>query len=235
MTAPLILDLFAGAGLVADGLIAAGCRVVGVDLHPMKSYPGPFIQADALTLDPRFIAMFDGIWASPPCLRDTAMRHAPGAKGVDHPELITPTRAMLKRSGLPYVIENVETAALHDPVVLCGSMFDLGVTVQGVRYHLKRHRKFEANFPVYPPNPCAHASPIIGVYGGHARVRAASAGGRGTADFVGVEDKTALMRAAMGVTRPLTGAEVSQGVPPIYSRWIAILLRQHLDERRKAA
>jgi DNA (cytosine-5)-methyltransferase 1 len=59
---------------------------------------------------------------------------------------------MLKASGLPYVIENVEGAALVDPVVLCGSMFDLGATTKdGTRFHLERHRKFETNWPLRAP------------------------------------------------------------------------------------
>lgn len=239
MTRPLFLDLYCGAGLVADGLNAAGCDTVGVDLHPQPDYRGPFIQHHALTLDDRFLDMFDGIWASPPCLRDTAMKHAPGAKGQAHPDLITPTRAMLRRwaarTGRLYTIENVETAPLVDPVILCGSMFGLGVDVAGQRYHLKRHRKFETNWPLRPPCACRHASPVIGVYGGHARVRAASAGGRGTADFIGVDDKTALMRAAMGVERKLSGAAVSQGIPPAYAEFIAAQMRAHLEQRRAAA
>ena len=229
-----ILDLYCGAGLVADGLKAAGFKVLGVDIEAQPRYPGPFLQHDALTLDERLVRDFDAIWASPPCLRDTAMRHAPGAKGHGHPDLITPTRALLRRVGLPYVIENVETADLVDPVTLCGSMFDLGADVAGQRYHLKRHRKFETNWRL-PQPACAHARPVIGVYGGHARVRAAKAGGRGTVDFPGVADKTALMREAMGVERPLTGAEVSQGIPPVYAAWVGQQLVAHIQRQRLAA
>ena len=229
-----VLDLFCGAGLVADGLKAAGLEFVGVDLHPQPRYPGPFIQHDALTLDMRFVRSFDAIWASPPCLRDTAMKHAPGAKGDLHPELIVPTRALLQASGLPYIIENVETAKLVDPVVLCGSMFGLGVDINGIRYHLQRHRKLEANFSMDRP-ACRHASPVAGAYGGHIRVRAASAGGRSTADLPGVKNKTGLMRELMGVRRDLTGAEVSQGIPPAYAEWAGHHLVREIARRRKAA
>lgn len=233
MNRPRILDLFCGAGLVADGLMAAGFDVVGVDLAAQPRYPGPFLRQDALTLDPRFIAMFDAIWASPPCLRDTVMRHAPGAKGDAHPDLIPPTRAMLRRSGLPYVIENVATAALIDPVILCGSHFKLGVTVEDQRFHLQRHRKIETNWPLAQPE-CRHRKPVVGIYGAHARVRAASAGGRGTADFVG-QGHNEIMTAAMGLNRYLTCAEISQGVPPAYAAFVGEELMVQVLRRRAAA
>ena len=179
---------------------------------------------------------FDAVWASPPCQFGTALRHAPNAKA--HLNLIPATRKLLVASGLPYVIENVESPAVRacmvDPVRLCGSMFGLGVDVAGQHYQLRRHRLFETNWPLAQP-ACAHASPVIGIYGGHARNRAAKAGGRGTADFVGLA-KMPLMLGAMGLReRGLTTDEISQGIPPAYAAHIATLLRLHLNERRRAA
>ena len=225
-----ILDLYCGVGLVADGLKRAGFDVVGVDNKPQPRYPGPFIEHDALTLDERLLDSFSFIWASPPCLKDTVLngsarreQAAHGAALTSHMDLITPTRAMLKRwaarTGGKWVIENVFNAPLIEPVVLNGFMFGLGCDLEGQRFHLERKRKFETNWDLVPP-AFTRQKPVVGVYGGHARCRAASAGGRGTADFVGVEDKTALMREAMGVQRYVTGAEVSQGIPPAYSRYI---------------
>lgn len=231
-----ILDLYCGAGLVADGLRAAGWETVGVDIEPQPRYPGPFLQMSALDLDQRFIRWFDAIWASPPCQFGTALRHAPNGK--QHVNLIPATRDMLKASGLPYVIENVESPLVHaamiDPVRLCGSMFDLGVEVEGTTYQLRRHRLFETNWPM-PAMRCAHRTPVIGIYGGHVRNRAAGAGGRGTVDFAG-QDRKALMLGAMGLSeRGLTCDEISQGVPPAYSEFIAIQLRRHIRGERRAA
>lgn len=218
---PRILDLYCGAGLVARGLIAAGFEVVGVDNMPMPRYPGPFLIQDALTLDPRFLDYFDAIWASPPCQASSAMKHAPGAK--THIDLIPATRLMLMKTGKPWVIENVEGARLYNPVTLCGSMFDLGFA----QYQLRRHRLFEANFKI--PQPlCKHRSPVIGIYGGHVRNRAASTGGRQTADFKGM-NKKALAMVAMNVPDLLTFDEISQGIPPDYAKHVGLALMDHLN------
>ena len=228
-----ILDLFCGSGAVSVGLTRAGFDVVGVDLAAMPNYPGAFLRHDALTLDMRFIRSFDAIWASPPCQAHTALRTAKHAK--PHADLIPATRALLKASGLPHVIENVAGArrSLINPTCLCGSMFGLGVTVDGQRFQLQRHRLFEASFPLTAP-PCRHTTPVIGVYGGHVRQRGARHGGRGTADFIG-QDKPALAREAMGITWPTTMVEISQAVPPAYSEHIGRQLIAHLEQARAAA
>ncbi len=157
------------------GLARAGFDVTGVDIEAKKRYPFRFIQADAMTFP---LEGFDFIWASPPCQGYTELRHAPGTKGA--PQLIEAVRERLQAQGTSWCIENVEDAAwaMRDPITLCGSMFGLGA--QGCR--TQRHRLFDCSFSIAQPE-CQHDKrPVIGVYGGHARRRAASAGGRGTKD-----------------------------------------------------
>lgn len=229
MSKPRLLDLFCNAGGAGMGYHLAGFEVVGVDLHPQRRYPFAFIQADALTLDSRFLRSFDAIHASPPCQGYTDMK-APGQLGA--PQLIDLTRRMLEATGLPYVIENVEGAAwdMRDPITLCGSMFGLGA--QGCQ--LRRHRLFESNIAISAPSPCRHdARPVIGVYGGHARRRAASAGGRSTRD-VWEGGHRAAMSEAMGMTWA-TCAEMSEAIPPAYTQHLGRQLLQHISAERLAA
>jgi len=215
------------------GYHRAGFEVVGVDIADQPRYPFQFVQADALALDQSFVGGFDAIHASPPCQFATELRHAPGTK--EHDNLIPATRAMLRASGLPYVIENVEGAREHlvSPVLLCGSMFGLGATGKVLRFHLQRHRWFEADFPLFTPGPCDHQEPVIGVYGGHVRCRSARHGGRRTRDFEG-HDKPELAREAMQMPWA-TMAQMSEAIPPAYTQYIGGQLWAQIQARRLAA
>jgi DNA (cytosine-5)-methyltransferase 1 len=161
---PRALDLFSGAGGAARGLQLAGFHVTGVDIRPQPRYAGDvFIHGDALEVS---LDGYDFIHASPPCQAHTAMKTMPDAK--EHPDLIPATRSRLVASGLPYVIENVVGAPLISPILLCGTMFDLGCKDA----ELRRHRLFECSFPMLVPQ-CQHGrrAAAIGVYGGHLRNR----------------------------------------------------------------
>lgn len=145
MTRPVALDLFCCQGGAGYGLDAAGFQVVGIDIVPQPNYPFPFIRADAITTLP---AGFDFVWASPPCQAHTMAQRI---QGRDHPDLIEPTRAMLRASGIPYVIENVVGAPLQGRVItLCGAMFNL---------RTYRHRLFECSFPIFQPAHPEHTAP----------------------------------------------------------------------------
>jgi DNA (cytosine-5)-methyltransferase 1 len=214
------IDLFCCAGGATRGLQQVGFEVHGVDIKKQRRYCGVFWQADALKFP---LGGYDFLWASPPCQGYTALRHAPGTKGAA--QLIGAVRKRLEATGKPYAIENVMDARwdMRDPIVLCGCMFGLGA--QGCR--LQRRRLFECSFPVEPP-PCTCATdprPVIGIYGGHARKRAAKAGGRGTKDVWEGGHKVAASE-AMGIDWMSLG-ELSEAIPPAYSRFIAESWLQH--------
>jgi DNA (cytosine-5)-methyltransferase 1 len=211
-----LLDLFCGAGGATRGYQLAGFEVWGVDIKPQPNYCGDrFIQGSALNEDdlPAVYA-FDAIHASPPCQAFTSLRDMHNAK--DHDDLLTPTREMLRDLGLPYIIENVEGAPMIDYITLCGSSFGLGA--QGAR--LQRHRRFETSFPVMAP-PCAHgvSDRVIGVYGGH---------GRDHRRKVNTQNySTEARREAMGIDW-MSGAELSQAIPPAYTEHIGGYLMDYL-------
>ena len=211
MERPRLLDLFCGAGGAAMGYHRAGFEVVGVDIKQQPRYPFEFYQGDAMTWP---LDGFDAIHASPPCQGYTAMRHAPGTRGA--PLLIATVRIRLAESGVPWVMENVEGAMrwMISPVVLCGTMF--GLEAHG--FELRRHRLFESSFKIRQL-PCAHTDrPVIGVYGAHARVRAARHGGRGTRD-VWPDGHRQAAATALGIDWA-TLSEMSEAIPPAYTEHV---------------
>jgi DNA (cytosine-5)-methyltransferase 1 len=121
----------------------------------------------------------------------------------------------LNKSGLPYVIENVEGAPLIDPVTLCGSMFDLDV---------KRHRLFEASWALDPPEwPCRHKLWADDRYPG-----ATNRNGRRTVEIGVWRIPLETQQEAMGVDW-MTLEELSEAIPPAYTEFIGNQLRQHLE------
>jgi DNA (cytosine-5)-methyltransferase 1 len=212
-----LLDLFCCAGGAGQGYREAGFDVVGVDIDPQPRYPFKFIQADALTLAPEFLASFDAIHASPPCqsYSDLAKRNG---NADEWPRLIEPVREMLSNTGLPYVIENVEGAPLNQPVVLCGTMFP------GLR--VLRHRLFETNFRMSAPPHGKH--PKV-----HTFDKRKSHYGKTNdmVDFVQVTGggncTIAAARDAMGIEWMNKG-ELNEAIPPAYTKYIGTILIAHL-------
>jgi DNA (cytosine-5)-methyltransferase 1 len=204
---PLLLDLYCKAGGAGMGYHRAGFEVVGVDIEPQPRYPFRFIRMDALhaLADVSVFGPVVAVHASPPCQAYTSMRSRWPDR--EHPELIEPTRGLLERIGLPYVIENVEGAPLCESVTLCGSMFP-GLEV-------RRHRLFECSFPVTQPR-CAHAAqgPVVGVYG-----NTGAGGNRGLERRRGRSNGVEDWRRAMGIDW-MTARELTQAIPPAYTEFI---------------
>lgn len=206
-----LLDLFCGAGGAAMGYHQAGFdEIVGVDINPQSHYPFEFVQDDALEWTD--FDGFDLIHASPPCQRFTSLNAMWNAQ--HHPDLLTPAIEMI--ANLPHVIENVPRAPLPDAIQLCGSMFRLGTD----EAELRRHRLFKTSFPLLVPS-CAHGwrPRVIGVYGGHGRDRRRN---MNTQDF-----PMAARREAMEIDW-MNGTELSEAVPPAYTRYIG---RQFLAQK----
>lgn len=212
---PKLLDLFCCAGGASVGYHRAGFDVVGVDIEPQPQYPFEFIQADALSIlrsmtdYPSFSGemwrpgYFDAIHASPTCqtfARVTAWR---GSRD-DHPDLLTPTLALLAGISLPWVVENVPEACppLRPDVRLCGTQFGLPV---------RRHRAFQcgnwSTFELMPGCQCYRNPRLL--------------------PFEHKDERA--FADAMGCTW-MNKTEARQALPPAFTEHIGARLLEHLAE-----
>lgn len=211
---PRLLDLFCGGGGAAMGYARAGFDVVGVDINPQGNYPFPFVKDDALAyLEDLWQGVqhgtpvpFDVIHASPPCQAYTRKAADWGRKRnhwTEHPDLVGPTRDYLYAINRPFVIENVPGAPLQAQLMLCGTMFDLGI---------RKHRLFESNRSLpLAPRPCSDHSECYNPWQGKGRSA----------------DK---LRAAMGIDwLPISGGasrkagytgDLFNAIPPAYTEFI---------------
>ena len=217
MSRPKLLDLFCGAGGASMGYHRAGLDVIGVDIAPQPNYPFEFHQGDALDFLMRHGREFDAIHASPPCQSWTAYRRRGAGVGDGYPQLITPTRNRASLFGVPYVIENVESAReeLRGPVRLCGSSFRLDV---------RRHRLFESNIPLSAP-ACDHAwqEPRFPPASNRTNLRR-------TVEVGVYRIPIAVQRQAMGIDW-MRLPELSEAIPPAYTEHIGRQLLAHIEER----
>ena len=199
------------------GYHRAGFEVVGVDIHPQPRYPFEFHQADALELDQDYLSSFDVIHASPPCqsYSDLARRNG---NGHEWPRLIEPVREMLKKTGLPFVIENVEGAPLIDPVVLCGTMFP--------PLRVIRHRLFESNISLRVPQHGKH--PLVFTHDKRKahygkldqNVAFVQVTGGGNCTIANAKD-------ALGIDW-MTKNELNESIPPAYAEYLGQQLMDHV-------
>jgi DNA (cytosine-5)-methyltransferase 1 len=207
-----LLDLFCGAGGCSVGYHRAGFDVEGVDINPQPNYPDTFHQADAMTFP---LDGYDAIHASPVCYAWSKMRDCrPGSKD-DQPDLITPLRPRLEATDVPYVIENVPGAPLHNPVQICGS---------GLGMPLQRHRLFESNIPLWGV-PCAHGQNPWNPAYGHSTGRK-----KRRVPVIGEwRIRPELQHAAMGIDW-MTLEELTEAIPPAYCEHIGGLLLAHMEQ-----
>ena len=217
-----LLDLFCGAGGAAEGYYRAGfIDITGIDNRPQKHYPFNFIQADALEyLAEHGAEEYDVIHASPPCQKYSVTQ---GMHKRNHPDLVAPVRELLVEVGKPYIIENVPGAPLVNPVLLCGTMFGLRVV---------RHRLFETNWGLtMSPASCNH----WGTVSGNRSLRDGKSVTPCLKDFdfitvVGHDFILADAKQAMGIDW-MGQAEISQAIPPAYTKYIGEQFLSRIEEQ----
>lgn len=221
-----LLDLFCGAGGAAMGYHRAGFdEIVGVDIAPMPRYPFRFVRGDALEYLAAHGHEFDAIHASPPCQAYSVCKNLKTARS-DYLDLVAPTRSALVATGKPFVIENVNGAPLKNPLMLCGSMFGLGVL---------RHRLFECNPPVwFPPHPCDHRGGALSMLW-KTRVQKLAAGQ--AFRYITVAGNSFLVpeaSRAMGIDW-MTRRELAQAIPPAYTLFVGTHLLEAVVAKEQVA
>ncbi|MFI9819926.1 DNA methylase [Streptomyces sp. NPDC052013] len=190
------------------GYWRAGFDVVGVDVVPRPSYPFAFIEGDALDAFREMAQDFHLVHLSPPCQASCALTKGTN-KGRIYRDLIPDVRELCEWYGVPYVIENVPGSGLRRDLTLCGEMFGLGVI---------RHRYFEVGL-YWRPRPAVHKphrGPVRGWRHGVWRdgpYVAAYGKGGGKADV-------AEMQRAMDITWTDAHEELTEAIPPAYTRYI---------------
>jgi DNA (cytosine-5)-methyltransferase 1 len=189
----------------------------------MPNYPFEFHQGDALSTLTDIIAgrsafgEIVAIHTSPPCQASCALiKGNQRATADNHVNLIPATRELLKLTGLPYVIENVQGSDLRRDLTLCGEMFGLGVI---------RHRYFEVSgFKVTQPAHIPHRGRVAGMrhgewFTGPYFAVYGEGGGKGS-----VQD----WQKAMGVDWTDVRKEIAEMIPPAYSHLVGSQLMAHL-------
>lgn len=258
-----LLDLFCGAGGCARGYMDAGFEVVGVDIKPQPRFIGQhFIQADALELLTGFqrggawedgcghlwhLSDFAAIHASPPCQGYSIMNNLPWLKGRNYPLLILPTLEFLERTGKPYVLENVMGARYGATGLkkrgleghglkahyLCGAAF-------GLPFY--RHRLFAANWlwlaPAHPKHELnLHPRAERYVYGGMVKGLPGGAAGIDvrprTDPFHDANGKGWKLAAKVMGINWMNHKELTQAIPPVYTRFIGDQLQRLLKSSAK--
>ena len=211
------LDLFCGGGGVAEGLIAAGFQVTGIDTNPRcaKYYPGTFITADA-TAPPLNVQDFDFIWASPPCQRFSW--GTPKHRKKLHPNLIPHIRQLLANHPVT-CIENVPAAPIRPDLRLTGPTVGLN------RIHRKRHFELSFELAFYMPQPPLLSRPREDWAAGRMCVITkglCSSGHYYARKAAGLSGRipTQEARDVMGIKGTMTADMVGEAIPPAYARVI---------------
>ena len=226
---PRLLELFAGGQGAAVGYARAGFEVHAVDIeaHPLHPEVQAFTRGDAFEVlaDVDYCRTFDVITGGPPCHDHSDLAAVTGA---DHGTgwMLAETIRRLRVIGRPWVVENVDSASLlRGELMLCGSMFGLGVDCRdGVHRYLERHRRFASSEFLVPPGLCRHVGQPVGVYG-------TGGGGRMTRGYKGHPEEAA---EAMGIDW-MTRRARAQAIPPAYSQFIGEQLMDVLAAERAAS
>lgn len=210
-----ILDLYCCCGGISKGFHDSGHEVTGVDIKDNHNYQYNFIHSDVFKLPVTFFEKFDFIHASPPCQVYTWSTRKDRVNKF--PDLVEKTRALLLKTGKPFMIENVQGAPIRKDLLLCGVMFGLNM----LRHRIFEIHKVKIPQPVHKP----HRLKVTKLDNGWGMTRKSSyylcVSGHG-----GDSQSFSFRRwkKAMGINWIVKITHLTQMIPPAYSRYIGTIL-----------
>lgn len=196
-------------------------QITGVDKYAQPEYPFDFKQTDALDYLCNCWQRYDFIHFSPPCQDHTwSARRWLNSGHRQANSILTQTEILLKFTGKPYIIENVEGAPLRNTITLCGTQFP------GLRVF--RHRLFASNMHLYAPRyspkqACSHVGRKVG-FGPFDFVTVAGHGGDGSGSL-------ANWQAAMGIKWITDKAQLAEAIPPAYTEFLGYQVVAYLHRQ----
>lgn len=220
-----LLDLCCKAGGAAIGYCQAAAElgieieITGVDIEAQPNYPFKFIQADAVEFMRENHKNFTHFHASPPCQAHSCSTQQYRNKSKEYNCIIEPIRHLMEITTRPGIIENVRNAPIYPDVVLRGDMF--GLKVQRVR-HFELVNWWMMN-PVMPRlKGTVVNGDFVTVFGKAAWNKTKSS------DFkIPTWQKKTIRDTwsfAMGIEHFMTDIELSESIPPAYSKYIGVEL-----------
>jgi hypothetical protein len=239
---PVLLDLFCRMGGATVGYQRAGFHVIGVDIEPQPGYPGDeFIKMDAILVlrlmleGPRWLGRIALVHASPPCQEGNTATAGNRARGItdQHVQLVPPTRDLLQRIGVPYVIEQPTSSRkglIRRDLTLCMDMFKGDMPPPWIQ----KHRSFElSGFTVPQPAHRKHEGYVRGHRHGLVR-RGAEApyvacygngGGKATAAEAAHAMQIGWMQRK--ATERENAFDLYEAIPPAYTEFIGAAFLAH--------
>jgi hypothetical protein len=219
---PNILDLYCCAGGAGYGYYQAGFNVTGVDIVNRKNYFCDFRQSDAIAFLLDNAHLYHAVHASPPCQRYSRATALERSRGKEYPDLVAATRAALEQCGKPWIMENVVQAPMAEHLRLRGEMFGLKVI---------RERIFEfgggLTFGAAPP-PFTKISVLKGeaviVFGKGGSFKRTGHGNGAERHLIIPDWRLPTVRQtwahAMGMPYYMRDTEISESIPPAYTKFI---------------
>lgn len=254
MTGDVHVELFAGAGGTAHGiaqaLAPAGVTVWTVDnaterhaRNPYAWFTGDWREGLDRALQTGRVGSLSG---GPPCTKNTAgtraLRSKEGSGRYRNDPDLENVREAFEQTGLPWFLENVESevskAKMRSPLRLCGTEFDLQADDPTIpeRLWLRRHRLFEASFPLMGAGGCRYpcgkrSTPGWRCAGAYSGARRDEAEARLIRKGGYVPKDVEVLRQLLGAPDWMIEADLFLSIPPAMGRHIAEQLLVHLEGR----